>query len=468
MVQPIDYLSMLPQKGLAESFTSGLQSGLGFRQVLDLRKKEEEAKAAKEQYANDLQQTLANPTQQAWGALIAKYPGQREAFAKSAELYGKDKVQNEFWQGMEVSNALESGNPDVAKAKLTEIVTARKNSGQPAGIYEQVLTAIDNGNITGAQGATNMALSMLDPDSFQKALQNKVKAQTVGAEVAKIGGEAQGAVAEGKRKTYEAKQTPQRLALESAKTMAEIRNIDSQIGERAGRLNLDRDRLQSDVEMKLYEFGQKGQTLDADGRKLVNESVVASVAAEQASGQMEDLATRLEQAGGGYGGLSRASEWFKEATGQQNYMSELRKEYVRLKNSQAIKALPPGPATDKDIDMALKGFPSETADSATIASFLRGMAKMNNLTAATEQAKAEWVNSVGSLGRANRDVVVDGVQVPAGMSFVDFTKNYIGNKVKQSTTQAQQQAVPQRSYMRWANPQGAAPAGQLGSGTFGQ
>lgn len=449
---PINYTATMPD--LSQAFQ-------GFGEALQGVQQRHQADALRQQYAADLQSTLANPTQQAWGALIAKYPQQREAFAKSAELYGKDKVQNEFWQGMEVSNALENGNPDVAKAKLTELVAARKNSGQPAGIYEQVLSALDNGNIQGAQGATNMALSMLDPDAFQKALKNKVEAGTTEAQIA-------AAKSKAEKEGYEAKQTPQRLALEAAKTMGEIRNIDSQIGERAARLNLDRDKLQSDVEMKLYEFGQKNAQLDTDGRKLVNDSVVAAVAAGQTAGLMDDLATRLEQAGGGYGGLSRASEWFKEATGNQNYMSELRKEYVRLKNNQAIKSLPPGPATDKDIDMAMRGFPSDTADASTIASFLRGMSKMNNLTAATENAKAEWVNSVGSLGRATRDVVVDGVKVPAGMSFVDFTKNYVANKAKQSATETQQQALPQRSYMRWAKPQGTPQAGQLGSGTYGQ
>lgn len=442
---PIDYSSMMQPVDLSKSVLSGLVSGMQVKQAMQ---QQEQARIAQEQYRQDLQGALNNPTQETWAAMIAKYPGQREAFAKSAEIYGKERIKNESIQGMEISNALENNAPDVARSKLVEIVAARKNSGQPPGIYEQVLTAIDNGNIKGAQGAVNMALSMADPDGFQKILQNRLKAATMSADVVKAGAEAQKAGAEAQRSQLEAGQTPERLQLEAAKGRAEIRNIDSQVSERANRLGLDKDKLQSEVEMKLYEFGQK-----TDGKvdsKLVNDSVIASVAAGQAAGQLNDLATRLDQAGGGYGAAAKASEWFKEATGQQNYMTELRKEFVRLRNSEAMKMLPPGPATDRDIELVMKGFPSDTADAGSIASFLRGMAKLNNLSAATENAKAEWVNSVGSLGRAKRDVEVDGVKVPAGMSFIDFSKNYVQKKAAQNEGQAQQQAVPTRKYQRWA------------------
>lgn len=467
--EPINYTAMMPQIDLGQTILQGLQTGAAFNAMRDRRKEQERANLAQEQYRKDLQGALNNPSQQTWAGMIAKYPGQREAFSKSAELIGKDKSQNEFWQGMEVSNALENGAPDIAREKLTEIVTARKNSGQPPGIYEQVLTAIDSGNIKGAQGATNMALSMLDPDNFQKALQNRVKVATTGAEISKAGSEAKKLGAEATQAQLEAGQTPERLKLESAKGRAEIRNIDSQVSERAQRLGLDRDKLQSDVEMKLYEFGRNENKLDGDGRKLVNDAVVSSVAANQVAGQMEDLAQRLDATGGGYGAAAKAYEWLKEATGNQDYMTELRKEYVRIKNSQAIKMLPPGPATDKDIALAMSGFPSETSDARTISSFLRGMAKMNNLTSATETAKAEWVNSVGSLGRAKNDIEVDGIKVPAGMSFMDFTKGYVQKKAKQGETETKQQAVPQRGYMRWATPQAASAApGTLGSGTFNQ
>jgi hypothetical protein len=120
-----------------------------------------------------------------------------------------------------------------------------------------------------------------------------------------------------------------------------------------------------------------------------------------------------------------------------------------------MKMLPPGSASDKDVVMAMGGFPPETADAKTMASFLRGMAKLNQYTAVSENAKAEWVNAVGHLGKPKTDINVDGVNVPAGSTFTDFARQYMANKVEQRQTQAAQQQVQGRSYMRWAQPQGA-------------
>ena len=233
---------------------------------------------------------------------------------------------------------------------------------------------------------------------------------------------------------------------------AQIRDIDSNISTRAGQLGLDRDKLQSEVEMKLYELGQKGNTLDDGAKKIINDSTVAGVAATQASGQMLDLATRLEKQGGGYGAFSTANEWLKGATGNQDAITQMRQEYARIRNNQAVKMLPPGPASDKDIAMAMQGFPKETADAATMASFLRGMAKLNQYTAATENAKSEWVNAVGHLGKPKTDINVGGVNVPAGSTFADFAAKYVGQLAGQLGVQQGQQQVPQRSYMKYATP----------------
>lgn len=466
MVQPINYMAMIPQIDLGESLMQGIRSGAEIQAIRAKRQEQEQAKIAQEQYRQDLQGAMNNPTQQTWAEMIAKYPGQREAFSKSAELYGKDKAQNEFWQGMEVSNALENGAPEIAREKLTEIVAARKNSGQPAGIYEQVLTAIDSGNIKGAQGATNMALSMLDPDNFQKALKNRVSAATTGAEISKAGAEAKKLGAEATQAQLEAGQTPERLQLEAAKGRAEIRNIDSQINERAQRLGLDRDKLQSDVEMKLYEFGKKESALDSDARKLVNDSAIASVAADQAASRMQGIAEKLESSNMGSGKFATASEWWKKNWGSEDEFSALRKEAMELTSKAVLEMLPAGSASNQDVKEAREAFLSPTAKPETLAKAMRTMARLQTLKSATENAKAEWVNSVGSLGRAKGDVVVDGIKVPGGMSFIDFAKGYVQKKAKQGATETQQQAVPQRSYMRWATSQNTTP-GALGSGSFG-
>jgi hypothetical protein len=264
--------------------------------------------------------------------------------------------------------------------------------------------------------------------------------------------------------------TPTRLALENTQSAANIRNLDSQIADRAGRLvldqtrlKLDRDKLQSDVELKLFELNQKAGTLEPSAVKLVNDSTVAAVGAEQSAGRMLELASSLEQQGGGYGAFSGVNSWLRNATGNQDAWTQTRQEYVRLRNTQAIKSLPPGPATDKDIMLAMKGFPAENADAKTIASFLRGMAKMAQYEAVSEGAKSEWVNSVGSLGRAKTDINIGGIQVPAGTTYVDFARQFMDQRAQDLAATQAGRAVAGRGYMRWANPQtGAVPSAAPG------
>jgi hypothetical protein len=135
-------------------------------------------------------------------------------------------------------------------------------------------------------------------------------------------------------------------------------------------------------------------------------------------------------------------------------MTQLRNEYTRIRNSAAIKSLPPGVATDKDIELALKGIPPETANAATISSFLRGMAKMQQYEAASESSKAEWVGSNGNLGRAKTDIDIGGIKVPKGSSFVDFSRQFIDQRAKDlSVTQGNTRSSG-ASYMKYANPAG--------------
>ena len=71
--------------------------------------------------------------------------------------------------------------------------------------------------------------------------------------------------------------------------------------------------------------------------------------------------------------------------------------------------------------MVLKGFLPDTADMNTISTFLRGMAKATKLQSDIETGKADWVEQVGTLGKAQSELNVSGVTVPAGTSFTKFS-----------------------------------------------
>jgi hypothetical protein len=451
-MQPMNYSIDVQQP--FQNALGGVQAGLGLSNAID-QNNARQRDLAQKQYALDQQKQMnvdlgalaqkQNPQAQDFAAITTKYPALAEHFKNTWSMLNTDQQQSRLGQATQVYAALNAGKPDIAKDLLTKQRDAATNAGnaQDAQAADTMLKMVDLHPQVALNSAGLMLSSVLGPEKFSSTFST----------LSKLPSEVAAGEAGATKARYEANNTPQRLDLENRYKGAEIRNLDSQIGERAGRLGLDRDKLQSETELKLYELNQKTNpalNLEGDAKKIINDSTVASVAADQSSNSMLSLASQLEKSGAGYGAFGSASEWLKKTTGNQDALTQMRQEYTRIRSSQVSKMLPPGAASDKDISLAMAGFPPDTADANTMASFLRGMAKLNTYTAVTENAKAEWVNSVGHLGKPKTDINVDGINVPAGSTFTDFARQYTDSKVAQRQTQQAQSQVQTRSYMRHA------------------
>ena len=162
------------------------------------------------------------------------------------------------------------------------------------------------------------------------------------------------------------------------------------------------------------------------------------------------MAGELEKSGASGGSWGSWGESFKRFSGGENAITELRQQYTRLRSSQVSKMLPPGTASDKDIAIVMSGFPSETANPNLVASFLRGMSKLNNIDAENKTAQAEWVNNVGHLGKSRQDMEVLGIKTPAGSSFPEFSSRYIQKLANNRASEAKLKSVENRSYMKYS------------------
>lgn len=459
-MQPMDY--RIQVQNPFEGAIQGVQAGVNLAGIMDKQAEQQRQLELQRQMQTDLG-GLATKVKdgtagaQDFAATVVKYPQLSEHFKRGFDMMSADQQQARLGQATQVYAALNANKPEIAQQLLAEQEAAARNSGNEKDAQAAAtLSKLISMSPETAKTSTGLMLSsVMGPDKFTATftgLGGEQRAQE------KQPYEVTTAAATAQQKVAEARNTPERLALENSNTRATIRNIDSQIDERAGRLGLDRDKLQSETELKLYELNQKTNpalNLEGDAKKIINDSTVASVAADQSANQMLDLAGRLEKQGGGYGAFGSASEWIKKQTGNQDALTQLRQEYTRIRSSQVSKMLPPGAASDKDVSLAMMGFPPDTADAKTMASFLRGMSKLSAYTAVTENAKAEWVNAVGHLGKPKTDINVDGINVPAGSTFTDFAEQYLGAKVVQKQTRQAQAQVQSRSYMRHANPQGA-------------
>lgn len=451
-MDPINY--SLNVKSPFDSALSGVQAGIGISQAIDQSDARKQALAQQQQQMQQqrqMQGDLAvlsqkqNPTAQDFASITTKYPVLASHFKDTWSMLNQDQQAARLNQATQIFSALHAGQTGIASDLAQKSADAYKNSGneQDAQSMDTLAKMIQMSPETAKTSTGLLLSSILGPEKFASTFST----------LSKLPGEVAEGQAKAQKTQYEAQNTPERLSLENGQTAANVRNIDSQIGDRSGRLSLDRDKLQSEVQLKLYELGQKANTLDDGAKKLINDSTISAVAANQSAGQMGNLANRLESTGGGYGKFSSASEWLKQTTGSQDYMTQLRSEYARIRNGQVMQMLPPGSASDKDVEIAQKGFPPDTADAKTMASFLRGMAKLQQYSSAADTAKAEWTNAVGHLGKPKTDIMIDGIAVPAGSSFVDFTKNYLDKKQKQLATEQDQKNVGARGYMRWAQPE---------------
>ena len=351
-----------------------------------------------------------------------------DAMKRQAVLQSQQRMQQA--QGL-LPSILVQGTPEqVTPEKVIVDETADTSYLQPATKKEATPTMINQRVVE--------QLSVI-PEG-QAVLEGFYKAQ-------KSGSEADKAQAEANIKIVEARYAPesqraklikdaadaQKAAIDAswedkvkaigyAKTTAEIKNINSEIGVRGAKLGLDTQMTQVNVLEKLAQIQKLNTDIPESTRKLINDSAVVAATSKQAANQFNDLASRIESAGGGYGGFSSFNSYLTKAGGFQNGTYDLRQEYTRLRNNAAIKSLPPGPATDKDISLALSGFPTETADARTLASFLRGMAKLQEIDATVANAKTDWVaQNNGVLTRANKTFVAGDYTAKQGETFVDFS-----------------------------------------------
>ncbi len=149
------------------------------------------------------------------------------------------------------------------------------------------------------------------------------------------------------------------------------------------------------------QFGIKTGFLTSDGKPTLSShlekrlSLASDAAVESGSNARKflDLAEDFEKADVG-GGLFQGSwnEKYKDVIGSPDAITDLRKRYNSVVASQAVSNLPPGAASDKDIALALDGFPSKNATGEEISGFLRGVAKMEEENERFNSYKADFIS----------------------------------------------------------------------------
>lgn len=150
--------------------------------------------------------------------------------------------------------------------------------------------------------------------------------------------------------------------------------------------------MNSPQEQAFMSVFRQDPTMTADSRKFIFEAFAGANEFRTQGAQALDLANRLEQAAARLpnGLASTVDEYAKELFGSQDEYSIIRRDVAKQINAGVLQALPPGPATDKDIIEAKKGFPPANAKAETLASYFRGVAKIQERKAAFEEFKGRY------------------------------------------------------------------------------
>jgi hypothetical protein len=288
-----------------------------------------------------------------------------------------------------IFSALRVGHPEIARDRLSQLAAAARNSGdeQEAKSYDELLQIFDASPEGPKVLEQYLGLTLNAMPGGDKALEGILKYEI--------------APSEQMIKEAEAKYADARQA-------AELRKLDAETL-----------KFLADAEKAKL---PQGTEIDENARKIMNTAVETAISADLTASQAENLAEMYAKYRPASGYTAKGWEAVKRATGEEDIDTRLKQEYTKLRNTDVLKNLPPGVASDKDIEIALAAFPDTTANPDTIVAFLRGMAKLQRYASSVNKAKVEWVNQNGSLGPARLEFTAGGEQVKKGMGFWDFTK----------------------------------------------
>lgn len=468
MVAPINYA--IDVASPIEQAVSGLKLGVG---VAELQAKQQEmARAAQQRQQAALEQQRffdnPNPTIQdvmRYSAFLP--PEQAKVLSDQFGTLDKGRQQGMLQFGGQVLSSVAAGKPEIAVQLLRDRSAAERDPQQAKG-YADLATMVES--------SPSEALKILGPtlaalpggkdliENLGKVQEQQRQEQLFGPGLRRAQAEADTAVAQATKEGVLAEfAMPMAMAaLGQANAAAikaasdasfadalnqaglnektwNVRNVQSQISDRSARLGLDAQKTSAEVADKLSQIAARATEIPAASQKLVNDAAVSASAAKQQATQFNSLATELEKLGGGYGVFSTANDFLTKTTGRKDYATQLRQDYTRLRNSAVIDSLPKGAASDRDIAIVLEGFPPPTADAKRLAGFMRGMAKLQDITAAVEGAKVDWLaGNRGNLTRATNGFIAGDYRVNPGETWVDFSSRVVGDVSKRYVPTADQ------------------------------
>ncbi len=148
------------------------------------------------------------------------------------------------------------------------------------------------------------------------------------------------------------------------------------------------------IQLAQSEAKRIGGKFSAASEAALIESQEAAQKSDAAVSELQSIAQEFDRLDPetATGVKGRAREFLRRFLGTEDDVTILRKRYNQIKNNQVMQNLPPGVASDKDIEIAMSGFLSDTADRESTAKFLRGLAKMEKINGQFHAFRSEFIS----------------------------------------------------------------------------
>lgn len=383
----------------------GLQALQGLGSVAQTYKaaKQQEADAAfQKEYAAAIQ----SGDRQQVRDLMTKYPGQLEKIQSGMKWADED--QRSSIGTLAAGARLASSSPEAMQSWLqnnaNELTRVGVDPNNVAQMYQQ--------NPSGfGEFVDHLGMAALGPIDYFN-VQDKMAGREIDrgklAETIRSNQAGEALQARGQNLSYQSAMTGHNIA--------------------AQRLALD----QQEFGFKMQQAQEKAQQLISEAPKLsvnmekgIETAVNNATASSNSANSMSALAQQFRAEKPTTGLFGNAQNMFAKLTGSDTTLRDLRIRQNALVNSQVLKFLPPGPATDKDVEIVRQGAPTDMDNPETVARWLDAMANLERRNAQFNEFKAEWMSANGNPGQSRNGGQILGLDVKKGESLGSAVKRYM-------------------------------------------
>lgn len=425
---PIDYFGMVnapAQEMYNNSFRNDAleASTLAQRQQTQQAQREE---VRKQQFY----QAISNAKPDQLPALRRQFPEFAENIQAEIGVQDADHAKFVNKSLNNIAIARSSGNPQLMQDAILKSAPALASMNMTTDQALQLLQSDPqrfDGLLKGAQLATLPYEKQVDVQQNQQRIDETIRSNKAGESLQ----------ARGQNLSYQSSMTGHNLA--------------------AQRLALDQQefglKLQQ-AQMKAQELIDGAPELSVNMEKAIEKSVNDATASNNSADSMLALAQQFRQEKPTTGLFGNATNMFAKVTGTDTALRDLRIRQNALVNNQVLRFLPPGPATDRDVEIVRQGAPTDMDNPEVVARWLEAMSNLERRSAQFNDFKSEWMSANGNPGQSRKGGQILGMDVQKGESLGSAAKRYMAQTPIAAST-------PTRSPTQ---PVAQQPAAQTGGG----